>query len=162
MQQEVVGPAGVGGEGAEEVVDPTAAVAIVVDHDDQGVVGDVGGDIPHRAVVLGQHVAFGTQRIEGRAERGRTKGAAGGLVAPTLRRWDHDTANTDLTAMGVERSMAEEDLGRALQISFECLDLLPRVTLTEDSDVEDFVRRSADVGLDHQRIGGRRFGRDFD
>jgi hypothetical protein len=162
VQQEVVGPVGVGGEGAEEAVDPTASVAIVVDHDDQGVVGDVGGDIPHRAVVLGQHVTLGTKRIESRAERGRTEDAAGGLVAPALRGWDHNATNTDFAAAGFERSMAEQGLCRTVQISFENLDFPTSVALAEDCDIENSVRRTADVAFDHQRICGRRLGRDFD
>ncbi len=58
VHQEVAGERAVGGEGAEAVVEPATAVAVVVDHDHEGVVRDIGGDVAQRPVGFGQEVAW--------------------------------------------------------------------------------------------------------
>jgi len=61
VQKYVFAPLVVAGKGAEQVVDAPAAIPFVIDHDVEHVVGHGLGDIPHGAVVLGQHITLGAQ-----------------------------------------------------------------------------------------------------
>jgi hypothetical protein len=76
-----------------------SATTIVVDHDDERVVWNVGGDVPQRPVVFGQQVPFGAEGIEGRAQRGRPIDAPGRLVATAFTRYRHHTPDAELVAL---------------------------------------------------------------
>jgi len=58
VEHQVFIPLIVGGKGAVEIINATATIAVMIDHDHQSIIRNIGGNISQPAVVIGQKITI--------------------------------------------------------------------------------------------------------
>ena len=143
VDEHVLGEAGVGRRGCLEVEDAAAAVLRLVDEDLDELVRRGRGRVAQGAVVVRQEVALGVEDVVLGRERRAPELAGARAGDAGVGRREVEAPDVEVAAPAAERLLVEERLGQPPGVAVELVELLGRVALAEDEEVDLFRRRAA-------------------
>ena len=128
--------------------DGPAPVALAVDEDDQGVVGDLAGDLVHPVVLFDEQIAVEVEGVEGGVERGLAVRPLARLVDALLGGGPEDGPDVEAVLQGLVGLDAEKELRHPTDVGLELAQLPGDVALRHEDEVDFVVGIALDLNFE--------------